>query len=84
MFTKPDPVQLQKLARLARNPDAEALLQVLDAELKRVLDVLMDCALDNTLRLQGQARLLTDLTGLVRVAPELAERNARARSLSGM
>lgn len=84
MFTKPDSVQLQKLARLAKNPDAEALLQLLDAELTRVLDMLMDSASDNTLKLQGRARLLTDLIGLVRASPELADRITKSRSLSGM
>lgn len=74
MFVRPDANQFQALARLAKSTDGEVLLNILDTELRRLQTNMLDSSGEVTLKLQGMAREVTDLIGLLRGAPETAEK----------
>lgn len=74
MLTRPDAQQYQALARLVRTPDGEALLALLDTELRRLQLNLLDSSGETTSKLQGMAKEVAEVLDLLRTAPQVAEK----------
>jgi hypothetical protein len=80
VLTRPDAHQYQALARLARNPDGEVLLALLDTELRRLQLNLLDSSGDVTSKLQGRASEVYELIELLRGAPAVAEKSRQPKA----
>ena len=80
MLTRPDSQQLQALARLAKTPDAEVFLTILDTELRRLQLHLFDSSGETTAKLQGMARTVNEIIGLLREAPQAAEKSRQPKA----
>lgn len=78
MFVRPDASQYRALARLARSPEGEVLLTLMDTELRRLQLNLLDSSGEVTPKLQGMAKEVAELIALLRGAPEAVEK-ARAQ-----
>ena len=74
MLIKPDAKQFQALARISRSTDGEVLMQLLETELDKLTNNLLDSSIDTTPRVQGMARECKDILAMLRQAPELAEK----------
>ena len=74
MLIKPDARQFQALARIAKSDDGEVLMKLLETELEKLTNNLLDTSGETTPRVQGMARECKDILTLLQVSPELAEK----------
>lgn len=74
MLIKPDARQFQALARLSKSDDGEVFMKLLETELEKLTNNLLDSSGDTTPRVQGMARECKDILTLLQVSPELAEK----------
>jgi len=74
MLIKPDARKFQALARISKSDDGEVLLKLLETELEKLTNNLLDTSGDTTPRVQGMARECKDILTLLQVSPELAEK----------
>lgn len=74
MLIKPDARQFQALARISRSDDGEVLMRLLETELEKLTNNLLDASGETTPRVQGMARECKDILTLLRNSPELAEK----------
>lgn len=70
---------LEAIARLSRTPDGLMLLNFIDAEAQTWKNLLIDLPMDQVPKAQGKARVLQDLSRLLREAPELADKKRQAK-----
>lgn len=75
MTIRPDPRQLQALARLSVSADGEVLRQMLHTELSKAKDLLIEVHGDSVSKYQGAARALREVLALLEEAPALAAKS---------